>query len=86
LGPQLNDEDRRHLAAVVDGLARRFEGTHSRETVERLVDDSLARFGNARITMHVPVLVERFACRRLKAGTQTEPESQAVATLSRSGR
>jgi hypothetical protein len=85
MGPQLSEEDRRHLAAVVDGLTRRFEGTASRETVERLVDDSLARFGNARITMHVPVLVERLTCQRLKASSQAEPESYALPTLSRSG-
>jgi arsenate reductase len=69
---KLNPEDRHHLTVVVDALARRFEGTFSRETVQRFVDDSLARFRDARITMHLPVLVERFARQRLEALGQAE--------------
>jgi arsenate reductase len=69
---KLNAEDRHHLSGVVDALARRFEGTFSRQTVQRFVDDSLARFRDARITMHLPVLVERFARQRLEALGQAE--------------
>jgi hypothetical protein len=64
---KLNAEDRHHLTVVVDELARRFEGTFSRETVQQFVDDALARFQDARITMHLPVLVERFARQGLEA-------------------
>jgi hypothetical protein len=66
-GPQLSEEERSHLDGVVDALARCFEGRASRETVERSVDDSLAEFHDARITLHLPVLVERYAKRRLEA-------------------
>lgn len=69
---KLNAEDRHHVTVVVDELARRFEGTFSRETVQRFVDDALARFQDARITMHLPVLVERFARQGLEALGQAE--------------
>jgi arsenate reductase (thioredoxin) len=72
MGLKLSAEDRHHLTVVVEALARRFEGTFSRETVGRFVDDSLARFEDARITMHLPVLVERFARQRLEALAQAE--------------
>jgi arsenate reductase len=74
MGLKLSAEDRHHLTVVVDALARRFEGTFSRETVERYVDDSLALFEDARITMHLPVLVERFAGQRLEASLRIPTE------------
>jgi hypothetical protein len=73
-GLQLSEEERSHLDGVVDTLARCFEGRVSRETVERSVDDSLAEFHDARVTVHLPVLVERYAKRRLEALVEeTEP-------------
>lgn len=81
-GPQLSEEERSHLDGVVDTLARCFEGRASREIVERSVDDSLAEFQNARITVHLPVLVERIAKRRLEALV----EDDSPAAVSRTGR
>jgi Protein of unknown function (DUF3562) len=63
-GPPLTDQERDHLARVVDTLARRFQDT-PRDTVQQYVDESLARFRDARITVHLPVLVERAARERL---------------------
>lgn len=80
MGMKLSAEDRHHLTVVVDALARRFEDTFSRETVQRFVDDALARFQDARITMHLPVLVERFAGQRLEASLRLPTE------VSRTGR
>jgi arsenate reductase (thioredoxin) len=87
MGLQLTAEDRHHLTGVIDALAKRFEGTFSRATVERFVNDSLARFENARITMHLPVLAERLARRRLEAlgraeGAVVDPNPEV---MSRSG-
>jgi hypothetical protein len=65
-GPALNEEEQRHLAGAVDALARRYEGALPRETVERYVDESLSHFRDARITVHLPVLVERVARQRLR--------------------
>jgi hypothetical protein len=80
--PQLTDDERSHMDRVVDSLTRCFEGSIPRDVVERSVDDSLAEFHDARITVHLPVLVERFAKRRLEAMVeQTEPVG-----VSRSGR
>jgi arsenate reductase (thioredoxin) len=72
IGPALTEEERRHLDGAVDALARRYEGLLSRETVERCVDESLASFRDARITVHLPVLVERVARQRLQALTGRE--------------
>jgi hypothetical protein len=81
-GPLLSEDERTHLARVVDSLALCFEGSVSREVVERSVDESLAEFEDARITVHLPVLVERLAKRRLEAlAEQAEPVS-----VSRTGR
>jgi hypothetical protein len=86
MGLRLTAEDRHHLTGVVDALARRFEGRFSRETVERFVNDSLARFENARITMHLPVLAERVARRRLEALVEEEPLDRLRSAVSRTGR
>jgi hypothetical protein len=60
----------------------------SRETVERLLDESVAAFGDARVQTHVPVLAERFARDRLHAMAQAEgslvksvPESCSGASI-----
>ena len=81
-GPQLSEDERSHLDGVVDTLARCFEGRVSRKIVERSVHDSLARFQDARITVHLPVLVERHAKRRLAALV----EQNTPVAVSRTGR
>jgi hypothetical protein len=81
VAPQLSEDERSHLDRVVDSLARCFEGV-SRDVVERSVDDSLAEFHDARITVHLPVLVERVAKRRLEALV----EEDSPVAVSRTGR
>ena len=68
----LGEEARRHIDAVVRGLAAHFAGTYSPETVEGVVDDTLERWRDAPITAFVPVLVHRFARERLTARAQAE--------------
>jgi arsenate reductase len=74
----VSPELRSHLAAVVVALSRHFRGTFSRETIERYVEDTLARWSEARITEHLPILVERFARERLTALGQAEGTVEKV--------
>jgi protein-tyrosine-phosphatase len=53
-------------------LSEQFRGVFSPETVERYFDDSLARWADARIVSHIPVLAERFVRERLGALAQAE--------------
>lgn len=68
----MSPELRAHLSAVVLALARLFAGTFSKETIDRYVQDTLARWSDARVTDHLPILVERFARERLTALAQAE--------------
>ncbi|HSK14719.1 MAG TPA: DUF3562 domain-containing protein [Gaiellaceae bacterium] len=68
MATQLTPPTRQHLRRQVDDLAREFGGVFSRETVERLVDESVEQLaGRARFEDFVPVLVHRFARERLRA-------------------
>jgi hypothetical protein len=80
--PLLSEDERSHMDRVVDSLTRCFEGSIPRDVVEQSVDDSLAEFHDARITVHLPVLVERFAKRRLEALA----EQSVPVAVSRNGR
>ncbi|MEV7088047.1 arsenate reductase ArsC [Streptomyces sp. NPDC093085] len=56
------------LRRITARLAARYGGSFSRETVERYVEEcSWLLSAKARVTNHVPVLVERFADQRLGA-------------------
>jgi arsenate reductase len=57
---------------VVDRLAARFAGVFSRETIARSVEESLDGWADARVTVHLPTLVERFARERLRAAAHLE--------------
>jgi arsenate reductase (thioredoxin) len=61
-----------HLRTAVDDLAAEFDGTFSRSTVQRFVDESLEGLGGARFTDFLPVLTYRFARERLRAYGQAE--------------
>jgi arsenate reductase (thioredoxin) len=61
-----------HVRQTADALAREFEGTYSRETIERYLAESLDLLGDARINVFVPVLAHRFARERLRALGQSE--------------
>jgi arsenate reductase len=63
----LDQVTRRRLAQITAALAAEYDGVFSPATVERVVADSLQRLGNATITLHLPLLTERFARQRLRA-------------------
>jgi arsenate reductase len=56
----------------VDDLAEEFHGFVSRETVERVVTESVESLGHVRIDDYVPVLAYRFSHERLEAIGQAE--------------
>lgn len=58
------------LAGAQQRLVVEFEGVFSPETVAETVRDSAARWADAPIQAHVPVLAERFARQRLQAVAQ----------------
>jgi arsenate reductase (thioredoxin) len=58
------------LTGAQQRLVVEFEGVFSPETVVETVQDSAARWADAPIQAHVPVLAERFARQRLQAVAQ----------------
>lgn len=64
----LPPEQQRLVRRAAEVIGADFAGTFGRETVERLVADSLAQLvPTARITTYLPLLTERFARDRLRA-------------------
>ena len=61
----------RRLRQLTGALTAEYDGMFSPETVEGVVADSLARLGQVVVTVHLPVLTERFARQRLRAVAQT---------------
>jgi arsenate reductase (thioredoxin) len=55
------------LSTAAERLAREFAGILSKETIERFLEESVEEYRDARIRLHVPALVERFARSRLRA-------------------
>jgi arsenate reductase (thioredoxin) len=67
-GVDLNEATRLHVEKAVDSLVEEFAGTQSRETIQRVMDDSLRQLvGDAQVDDFVPTLAHRFARERLKA-------------------
>ena len=60
------------VAQACTRLADDFAGTFSVETVRRYVDDSRARWADARVTTYLPIMIERFARQRLRALAKVE--------------
>ncbi len=61
------------LTRIADRLDDRFKGTFSKETIERYVTESYSLLAqNARVTVHLPSLTERFAKDRLTALAQSQ--------------
>ena len=58
-------EPRAQLTGAIASLGREYTGVFSRQTVERVLLDSLERLGPARIRTYQPVLAYRFARQRL---------------------
>jgi arsenate reductase (thioredoxin) len=77
-GVDLNEATRLHVEKAVDSLVEEFEGTQSRETIERVMDDSLRQLvGDAQVDDFVPTLAHRFTRERLKAlERRLGPESE----------
>lgn len=69
---QLDEETCRRLERAIEPLAEEFAGVVGRDTIRRYIDDSLDRWLDARLTLHVPLLVHRFARQRLRALAQAE--------------
>ena len=65
---ELSPTARLHIEKAVDGLVEEFGDHHSRDTVERLMDDSVrALVGDAQVEDFLPALAHRFTRERLKA-------------------
>lgn len=60
------------IAQATDRLADEFAGVFSRETTERFVGESTARYSQAKVSTWVPILVERFTRDRLRALARLE--------------
>jgi arsenate reductase (thioredoxin) len=69
---QVDPITREHIDRELDALTGEFQGTFSRETIERYVDESLERLSGARFEDFVPLFVHRFARERLRALAQVE--------------
>lgn len=61
------DELERMMQREISRLAEEFQGTFSRETVERCARESLVRLPGANITKYLPTFAYRFARERLRA-------------------
>jgi len=69
---ELDPVPRQHVLRAVDSLSEEFEGTHSRETVERVMNDSVAQLaGSAEVDDFVATLAHRFTRERLKSLRRT---------------
>lgn len=65
---ELSSVARLHIEKAVDALADEFGALHSRETIQRVMDDSLhGLVREANVDDFVPALAHRFARERLKA-------------------
>jgi arsenate reductase len=66
--PEVGDVVRLHVEKAVDGLAEEFDGVHSRERIEELMDDSVRQLaGESQVEDFIPALAHRFTRERLKA-------------------
>jgi len=64
------------LRSAIDRLSSEFEGVFNRDTVQRLVDDSVRALGESSVETYVPILAERFARDRLRALAITEHRAE----------
>jgi arsenate reductase (thioredoxin) len=70
--PRLDPATQTHLRKQIDDLTEEFAGLVSRETVERVIEESVVSLGELRFDDYVPVLAYRFARERLLATGQAE--------------
>ncbi|MFU8840568.1 MAG: three-helix bundle dimerization domain-containing protein [Nitriliruptoraceae bacterium] len=69
---ELSLAQRHSLAEAAVRLQREFDGTFNLETVQRYLDDSLAKLSAARYLDYVSLLAERFARERLTSIAKME--------------
>lgn len=68
-----------HVDKAVDALAEEFRDVHSRETIQRVMDDSLRGLvRDANVDDFVPALAHRFTRERLKALSRAHGPESAV--------
>lgn len=65
-------EQHRFVAASIDRLSAEFQGAVDRDTVERVMHESLAALGEVRVKGFIPLFAERFARDRLWALAKVE--------------
>lgn len=70
--PALSAATAAHIEKQIDDLAAEFEGIVSRETVARLVHESVGGLSAARFDNFLPILVYRFSRERLTALAHAE--------------
>jgi arsenate reductase (thioredoxin) len=68
----LDPVTRRHVENAAEALQEEFAGILARETIARYIAESTEQLGESKITVFVPILVERFARERLVAFAQAE--------------
>lgn len=74
---QLSETEHTHLAQAAERLRREFDGQLNTETVQRLLDDSVATLAaGAQYSTWIPLLAERFARDRLRAVLRMESQDQ----------
>jgi arsenate reductase (thioredoxin) len=74
---ELSPVARQHVERAIDSLVEEFGQEHSRETIERVMEESVAQLvGPAEVDDFLPTLAHRFTRERLKAmGRAHGPES-----------
>jgi arsenate reductase (thioredoxin) len=70
--PNLTLAQQHTLSEAAARLQREFDGVFGRETIQRVLDDSLAKLSNAAYLDYVSLLAERFARERLTAIAKME--------------
>jgi arsenate reductase (thioredoxin) len=82
-GTELSPETRLHIEKAVDVLVEEFGDHHNRETVERIMDDSVRQLTrSAEVEDFLPALAHRFTRERLKALSRAHgPESAEADVL-----
>jgi arsenate reductase len=68
----LDERTVQRLYELSVALSAEYDGVFSRETVERVVADSLEGLGGITVSQHLPVLIERFARDRLRAAARAD--------------
>jgi protein-tyrosine-phosphatase len=68
----LDPVTRRHVERAAEALQEEFAGVFSRETIARYIAESSDQMSESKVTMFVPIFVERFTRERLRALGQAE--------------